>query len=78
MDFDLKKDKQTGAYYLDYYIKSSLQRHFPEEELEFTKRLYKYKDYTGHSDRDVWADFTVELMKGVARIADEARGGMRF
>lgn len=71
MNFELKTDKQTGAYYLDYYIKSRLQSYYSEDELEFTKRLYKYKDYVGLSNRDVWADFTIELMQGIVKIDEK-------
>ena len=56
---------------MDYYIKSSLQGYYSEEELEFTKRLYKYKDYRGRSDRDIWADFTIELMQGIGKIEEK-------
>ena len=72
MNFELKTDKRTGSYYLDYYIKSSLQSYYSEEELEFTKRLYKYKDYVGLINRDIWADFTIELMRGIAQIDEKA------
>ena len=74
MDYELKRDNRGRAYYLDYYFPKRMWNNCSEEDLEFTRNLLKYKDYT---DRQIWADFTFELMEAAAIITNDSPGYIR-
>ncbi|MDE6253983.1 MAG: hypothetical protein K2M78_15345 [Lachnospiraceae bacterium] len=59
----------SGIYYLHNYIPVRQFRHYSEEEVALTKKIWDYKN----SDADALNVFTNELMWAVAMIANRTR-----